>query len=304
MATSPSIDALVNEPTILGECPVWSAAAGVLWWIDIEGQRLHRTDPATGADDTAELPGQPGSIGLTADPNVLVMAMAHQFGTFDWTTRAFSPLLDLEEAGNGNRLNDGRVDPAGRFVVGSMWADTAAGKTTGSMYSITRTDGELTSTVLFDGITVANGVGFDGDRGRMYFADTPSDQVSVFDYDVDSGACSNRRAFADLTGTGGKPDGACVDADGCYWAAAVYGWAVLRFTPDGAVDRRIDLPVQKPSMPAFGGPGLDTLFVTTIGAGGTVPSAPGKDGVEPGALLAIDAGVTGRPEPIFDDPNA
>lgn len=111
---------------------------------------------------------------------------------------------------------------------------------------------------------------------------------------------SNERVFFDYRDRPGKPDGACVDAEGCYWSASVYGWALIRITPDGEVDRVIDLPLHKPSMPCFGGPDLDTLFVTTIGTGGTTPADPGRDGFVNGSTLAISGlGITGRPEPTF-----
>jgi sugar lactone lactonase YvrE len=131
----------------------------------------------------------------------------------------------------------------------------------------------------------------------MYFADTPRQTVWAYDYDVATGDARNERVFIDFTGLPGRPDGACVDQDGCYWIACVGGWAVIRVTPDGAVDRRIDLPVQKPTMPAFGGPGLETLFVTSIGAGGSSPMAPGQH--DPGGLFAIETGARGLVEPRF-----
>ena len=136
----------------------------------------------------------------------------------------------------------------------------------------------------------------------MYFADTPTEKVVMWDYDADAGTQKNERVFFDYGPIDGKPDGACVDADGCYWSASVYGWALTRITPDGVMDRRIDLPVQKPSMPAFGGPNLDTLYVTSISAGGTAPSDAGRDGVAAGSLLAIDLsseGIQGRLDPPF-----
>jgi sugar lactone lactonase YvrE len=129
----------------------------------------------------------------------------------------------------------------------------------------------------------------------MYWTDTQAQVIWAFDYDVHTGAASNRRAFFEAADLPGKPDGACVDADGCYWLACVYGWSVVRITPDGRVDRTIELPVEKPSMPAFAGPNLDTLVVTSISSGGRRPAAPGQP--EAGALLAVDVGVTGLPEP-------
>ncbi|MDE0603411.1 MAG: SMP-30/gluconolactonase/LRE family protein [bacterium] len=292
-----TIEAASHAPAILGECPVWSGHQQVLYWADIDGRAIHRLDPTTGATASRALAGRPGSFVLATDPNRLLVACEHELVVLDWEAGAVTSWLHIEEAGTGNRLNDGRCDPMGRYVVGSMYADTNAGRSTGSLYRI-ESSGELTG--LRTGIGVTNGLAFDADRQRMYFADTPTDRVLVFDYDLDAGHISNERVFLDYTDLPGKPDGGCVDADGCYWSASVYGWAVIRITPEGAVDRRIELPVQKPSMPAFGGSDLSTLFVTTIGMGGTTPSEPGRDGFEPGDLLALDVGVHGLPEPVFD----
>ena len=291
------IEAVSPSPAVLGECPVWSGREQALYWADIDGRAIFRLDSATGATSSRPLSGRPGSFVLTTDPNRLLVACEHELVFLDWTTGETEHWRQLEEAGTGNRLNDGRCDPAGRYVVGSMFADTSAGRSTGALYRV-EPDGRA-ATMRTD-IGVTNGLAFDAERGRMYFTDTPTEQVLVFDYDLDTGHASNERVFLDYSCLPGKPDGACVDADGCYWSASVYGWAVIRVTPDGVIDRRIELPVQKPSMPAFGGTDLSTLFITTIGQGGTVPSEPGRDGFEPGDLLAIDVGVQGLPEPLFD----
>ena len=291
-----TIEVVGHSPDALGECPVWSEREQALYWADIDGHAIHRLDPETGVTDSRSMRGRPGSFVLTTDPDRLLVACEHELIVLDWPTSDITSWCQLEEADTGNRLNDGRCDPAGRYVVGSMFADTSSGRTTGSLY---RVGPEGRPATLRSDIGVTNGLAFDPARRRMYFADTPTDCVLVFDYDVDTGQATNERLFLDYSDLPGKPDGACVDADGCYWSASVYGWAVIRVTPEGKVDRRIELPVQKPSMPAFGGSNLTTLFVTTIGAGGTVPSEPGRDGFQPGELLAIDAGVQGRPEPVF-----
>lgn len=293
------VEVAVAEPAILGESPVWDPEAQVLWWIDIDGNLVHRFDPSSGVDEAKPVPARPGSLARTEVPGVLLVAMEHELVWFDWATGAVTPWLALEEPGVGIRLNDGKTDPAGRFVVGSMFADTSVGKTVGSLHQI---DADGTARVLRTEVGTANGLGFDAARGRMYFADTPTLSVIQWDYDPATGGHTNERQFFDYEAVDGKPDGACIDDDGCYWSASVYGWAVTRITPDGVVDRRIELPVAKPSMPAFGGPNRDTLFVTTIGAGGTFPSEPGRDGVEPGALLAIDLsaqGITGSADVPF-----
>ena len=291
-----TITALKVPPATLGECPLWSPHEAALDWIDIDGRAVWRFDPATNTAGSRALSGRPGAIALTPEVGVLLVAVEHQLLTLDWTPGTTSPLVDLEPAGTGNRLNDGRCDPDGRFVVGSMFADTTAGRSTGVLHSVEGAGHRS----LRHGIGVTNGIAFDHSRERMYFADTPTERVLTFDYDLDTGDLSNEQLLFDYRDVPGKPDGACVDADGCYWSASVYGWALLRIDPDGRVDQRIDLPIQKPSMPAFGGPDLETLFVTTIGAGGTTPSAPGRDGFVPGSTLAITGlGVRGVPEPAF-----
>jgi sugar lactone lactonase YvrE len=129
----------------------------------------------------------------------------------------------------------------------------------------------------------------------MYFADTSRRTVWAYDFDPDDGRPSNERVFVDFSTLPGRPDGACVDADGGYWIACVYGWAVARVTPDGRVDRLIEVPVEKPSMPAFGGRDMTTVFVTSIRRG--VADEPRQ--LDAGGLFAFDAGVRGLPEHVF-----
>jgi sugar lactone lactonase YvrE len=194
-------------------------------------------------------------------------------------------------------MNDGRCDPVGRFWVGSMFDPSSANKSTGSLYRI-EPDGR--STVVRTEIGVPNGSAFSPDGRTMYFADTHRDVVWAYDYDVDSGEATNERVFLDFSGLPGRPDGACVDADGCYWIACVRGSAVLRVTPAGVVDRRVDLSASKPTMPAFGGPDLSTLFITSIGGGGS----HGRDPAEPeaGDLFVLETQYQGLPEPRFAGP--
>jgi sugar lactone lactonase YvrE len=146
-------------------------------------------------------------------------------------------------------------------------------------------------------IGVANGLAFAPDGRTMYFADTHRDVVWAYDYDVDSGAATNERVFLDFEPLSGRPDGACVDETGCCGIACVFGGMVLRVTPAGAIDRRIRVPAEKPTMPAFGGPGLSTMFITTIGGGGSHAVDPSQP--DAGGLFAVEAGVSGLPETLF-----
>jgi len=290
----PQVECVVRAEASLGECPLWSDLEERLYWVDIDGRAIHRFDWATNVDERRSVPGRPGSIALTARPGRLLVAIEHGLAFYDWETGAYRSWIDLEPEATDNRLNDGRCDRAGRFWVGSMFVPKSANRSTGMLHRVEPDGGVVT---MRSGIGIANGLAFSPDSSTMYFADTPRETVWAYDYDLASGEPANERVFLDFGDLPGRPDGACVDEDGCYWVACVYGWAVLRVTPTGRIDRRIELPVEKPTMPAFGGPGMTTLFVTSIGAGGSRPLAPGQR--DPGGLFAVETGVRGLVESRF-----
>ena len=281
----------------LGECPVWHLEEQALYWEDITGKKIHRYDPATGTTTSQPLPGRPGSFAFTQTPGRLLVAMESNLEWFDWETGALERFVTVEDPSLGNRLNDGRCDSAGRYIVGTMHPETSAQLSVGHLYSI---DPAGSVEVLESEVGIPNNTAFDPERNRMYWADTFTGQIWRWDYDLETGRRSNKTLFFDYRatpGVDGLPDGACIDAEGCLWSASVTGWALTRFTPDGAVDRRIDLPVSMPTMPAFGGPDLSTIFVTSL-TGGPEDERRSK-GVEAGSLLAIDVDVQGLPEPRF-----
>ncbi|HUP55414.1 MAG TPA: SMP-30/gluconolactonase/LRE family protein [Methylomirabilota bacterium] len=278
----------------LGECPVWDPDEARLYWIDIDGRAIHRYDPASGLDEQRAAPGRPGSLALTGVAGRLLVALEGRLALFDWDPATWRDWVALEPEGAGNRLNDGRCDPGGRFWVGSMFDPSSARKATGLLH---RVEPDGTSVTVRSEIGVANGLAFSPDGRTMYFADTHRDTVWAYDYDLATGDATNERVFLDFGPLPGRPDGACVDEAGCYWVACVTGGMVLRVTPAGVVDRRVRVPVDKPTMPAFGGPGLSTLFITTIGGGGSHQVDPSQP--EAGSVFAIEAGVKGLPEPRF-----
>lgn len=296
-----NIEVVTSEPAQLGEGPVWSDAEQVLYWIDIDGKAVHRYDPSTGLDEARSVPGRPGSLALTADPAKLLMSTEHQVVWLDWTSGETQPFAVLEEEGAGIRMNDGRTDPAGRFIVGTMYEDTKASRFDGSLHQLS---GDGSSVTLRSAVGTANGLAFDTDRSIMYWADTPTQKVLAWDYDPATGHRENERIFFDYTTVEGKPDGACVDAEGYYWSASVRGWALTRVAPDGTVERRIDLPVAMPTMPCFGGPNLDTLFITSIAGDDASPEETARrQGVAAGSLLAIDMSsenIQGRTDALFN----
>lgn len=286
------IEVVGREPDLLGECPVWDWRIDELYTIDIDGQCVNRLDLSTGERRTHRLGGRPGSMALTHDTGRLLVAVEDSLVFLDWSTGRSEDWLGLETGGPANRLNDGRCDRQGRFWVGSMHED--ASESSGVLHRI-EPDG--TTAELRRAIGVSNGLAFSPDGRTMYFADTIANTIWTHEYDPDTGEARNRKVFTDFSDLPGQPDGGCVDAEGCYWTACVFGSAIARLTPDGAVDRIIDLPVTKPTMPAFGGSALDILFVTSIGGGGS-HAKPEPQGAN-GRLIAIDAGIGGIAETPF-----
>ena len=281
----------------LGECPVWNVEEQMLYWEDIEAKVIHRTDPNTETTISRDLPGRPGSFVFSQTPGRLLVASETSLQWLDWESGEVDEFVQAEDSDRGNRLNDGRCDHAGRYIVGTMHPDSDARRFDGSLYSISP---EGNVDVLETDVGVPNSTVFDRERNHMYWADTFDGTIWRWDYDLETGRRSNKLLFFDYrsrTDVPGLPDGACLDAEGCIWSASVTGWAVTRFTPDGEVDRRIELPVSMPTMPAFGGPDLATLYVTSLTGGPVDEKRSG--GVPPGSLLALDVGVAGLPEPKF-----
>ena len=275
----------------VGESPLWSVAEQAWYWVDIVGRRVWRMD---GGDalrhwSTPEMVGcialREGG-GLVAGMETGLFALTLDEGEQAVATRLVCP----PELGPGMRFNDGRCDRQGRFWSGTMCLDMAAARADGHLYRYA--SGQGISASVVSGLIVQNGLAFAPDGRTMYLSDShaSSRRVWAFDYDIETGVPSGRRLFADLHQHVGRPDGAAVDTDGCYWICANDAGCVLRFTPEGTLDRRIDLPMAKPSMCSFGGADLSTLLVTSIAAG-----APAHDGMA-GAVVALRPGAQGLAE--------
>ena len=288
------VELLVDSGTLLGECPVWDVKENVLYWIDIDGHKINCYDPSSCNNETKKLPYKAGSLAIRKQGGLL-LAMSNGFYNFDFKSEILeSRECDPEPDRKDNRLNDGRCDPEGRFWVGSMNdLRRIQGQYEGNLYCY-HPDGECVSQNLPVG--VANGLAFSPDERYMFFADTMRETVWRFDYDKEQGEIWNQQVFLNLKNLSGKPDGACVDADGCYWLAHIYGWKVARYTPKGKLDREIQLPFPKPSMCAFGGSKLDTLYITSIS---TKDDKSNGENKYSGGLFAVNPGVSGIPEPNF-----
>ena len=284
--STPRFDLVVDARAKTGEGAVWSARLGGLLWVDIPAGRLHLHVPG-GADRIWET-GEPlGCVAETRDGSI-ILASTSGFRRLDPATGEIGAPTGPVPAERGHRFNDGAVDPAGRFVAGTMplggpSKDDDDGRLYAHHHGATRE--------LMGGFFTQNGLAFAPDGRTAYVSDSIPHIRSIwaFDYDPDDGVWANRRVFFDTSGHPGRPDGGCVDADGCYWMAGVGGGQVLRITPDGRVDMDLAFPVEKPTRPAFGGPDLSTLYCTSIGG-----DAPGAGGV----FACEIPGVRGLPTPL------
>ena len=287
------IEVLVDVKTILGEGPLWDVEEQRLYWIDSFGMNVFRAT-ADGREIRAwDVPQKIGSMALRKSGGAVV-SLARGFHFLDFRTGDVELIVDPEPGRTNNRLNDGKVDRRGRFIAGSM--DTMEEGPNGALY---RLDPDLSLHKLDDKIIVSNGPCWSPDSKTFYFADTWSGEIWKYDYNLATGSVANRRTFAKVDRSrGGAADGSTVDAEGCLWNALVYDGRLVRYRPDGSVDRIIEMPVKKVTSVMFGGPALDILYVTSM-AKPPLPRFPG-DGVQRGSLFAIyDLGIKGVPEPRF-----
>jgi sugar lactone lactonase YvrE len=284
---------IVDARNAVGECPVWVPEENALYWVDIPNGGLQRWDAGNGHVQAWKTPQMLACIARTHHGGWVAgmetgffQLTPHNDGSLDST-----PLATVEHARPDMRLNDGRCDRQGRFWAGSMVLNMGANAAEGVLY---RYQAGQPAHAQLNGFITPNGLAFSPDGRTMYLSDSHPlvQQIWAFDYDIDSGTPSNRRLFVDMHRFLGRPDGAAIDADGCYWICANDAGLVHRFTPEGRLDQSLAVPVKKPSMCAFGGSRLDTLFVTSIRDDHSEQSLAG-------GVFAINPGVQGLPEPTF-----
>lgn len=275
----------------LGEAPLWSATDRKLWWVDIHRAALQSLDLATREHQTYRLPrGALGSFGFAAGGG-FVVAADRALESYDPASRDLREICRVDE-GLPNRLNDGKCDRRGRYWVGTL--DLEISKPSGSLYRI-GPDGSVKQ--MLSDVLTPNSVAFSPDDRTFYFSDTRRFKIYAFDFDIESGELSNQRVFRDTTGHPGRPDGSTVDAEGYLWNAEFAGSRVVRYAPDGSIDRVLELPVSQPTSVAFGGDDLSTLFITTA----RLKLSDAQLAAQPmaGHLLMAHVEIRGLPEPAF-----
>ena len=242
----------------LGEGAAWDSQRKLLYWVDINGEKVHIYNPKDGSDRAIQV-GQPVGTLAPRQKGGLVLAMSKGLYFLDVDSGQLDFISDPESGLPGNRFNDGKCDPAGRFWAGTM--STVGQKKAGSLY---RMDPDLSVHKMVDGITTSNGLIWSLDKRTMYYIDTPTMEVSAFDYNNLSGEIRNRRAAVRVPEGEGRPDGMTIDAEGMLWVAMWEGWQVNRYNPlSGEKLMSVSLPVERVTSVAFGGDNLDELYITT-----------------------------------------
>ncbi|MDD9910373.1 MAG: SMP-30/gluconolactonase/LRE family protein [Ahrensia sp.] len=304
MAGNFTIECLVDCENHLGEGPVWDVETGTLYWVDSTGPRvgkdaIWRLDPRNGKVDSWPLQKDVGAMALRKNDGA-VLALSDGFYIFDFESGSTELKAKVDDDPERARLNDGKCDRRGRFFAGGM-----DDKEELELCGLWRLDPDFQLTKVEDKIICSNGPCWSPDDEIFYFADTFKDEIWAYDYDIDTGDVSNRRVFASTADDSGFADGSTVDEEGYVWNAQVISGDLIRYAPDGSVERKISMPVRNITSVMFGGDDLDEIFVTSMAR---VSHPATHDGFEKqtkpqfaaGSLFRIRGlGIRGVPEPRF-----
>lgn len=283
-------DMVFESADALGEGPMWHAGEQRLYWVDLLAKKLHRGDPATGRIDSRSLPYAASRVTPASDGRLLVSFLRRPaLGRFEGD--AFET-LDLGDAvADKHRFNDGACDSHGRFWTANY--DETLKAASGRIVCFDRGQAER----KLDGVMLPNGIRFSPDEKTMLFVDSWPGRVWAFAFDVVSAHLGERRLLIDFEGSGAKPDGCAMDAEGCLWIAEVNRSRVARYTPEGRLDSVVTVPTSKPTSVSFGGADRRTLYITSRVDGLT----PEQRAVEPqaGAVFAARVSTAGQPEHAY-----
>ncbi|HEX8012147.1 MAG TPA: SMP-30/gluconolactonase/LRE family protein [Casimicrobiaceae bacterium] len=287
----PVFECVLDVKASLGECPVWSVDEQVLYWVDINAPSLNRFDPLTGRNTAWPMPSSIGCFALR-ERGGFIAALRDGFWLVDPSGKPERKVVDAPYDPAHHRFNDGRADARGR-----LWAGSMNEKRDASSAKLYRLDPDFSLTAMISELMISNGLAWSPDGRTLYHADTPTRTVSAWDFEAETGAIANRRTFVHFAGEADRPDGAAVDREGCYWSALYRGGKLARISPRGELVVEFALPAMCPTMCAFGGPDLKTLFVTTA----RQQREPAELARLPqsGGLFAARVDVPGLAEPKF-----
>jgi sugar lactone lactonase YvrE len=297
IVSTKGVERVGNLNCLVGESPIWCAARCAWFWVDIPAKTIWQLDASSGTLRSWHTSEMVACIALKQDGDLIAGMESGIFSLHlgDNKNAQEHRLAAPDTMITGMRFNDGRCDRQGRFWSGTMFMEMAAARPDGNLYRYTTEQG--ISQPFVSNLIVQNGLSWSPDGRTMYLSDSHVSRQLIwsFDYDIDSGTPSKQRVFVDMNAHPGRPDGAAVDSDGCYWICGNDASCILRFTPEGKLDSQINLPMAKPSMCSFGGENLDTLLVTSISAG----KAEGDQWA--GAVVMLRPGVQGMPETAFSE---
>jgi len=293
-----AVTKVADYQNLCGECPQWNAEDGAVEWIDSVGGKLFRLAWAT---QQHSLMKQDLSVNGFRRNRRGGFLITNNQGFWSWDGGEKLILIANQVDGRECQLNDCAADPRGRLLAGSWFYNPAAEYKLGALMCMD-TSGKVT--VLDEGFHLANGLGFDASGNTLYFTDSAVRRIYAYDYDLGTGTARNRREFVRVPGDEGLPDGLAVDREGFVWSAQWYGGCIVRYDPDGKVERRVAIPAKQPSALCFGGPDLTEIFVTSAGQSEPMPiMPPGYDaqtGYFGGALFHLNLGIAGQSPLVAD----
>jgi sugar lactone lactonase YvrE len=272
---------------LLGESPVWNSFDNLLYFIDIKNPSIHRLHFSSGCFQSISAPSEIGCIAFAKDGS-LIAAMQDGLAHVDFERSKYSYFSAIDTDLPNNRPNDGKCDKAGRLWIASM--DNKEVNPSGRLWCISH----LTTPILWDSnFVIGNGIDWSPDAKKMYFTDSVNRSIFVYDYDLSTGSIKNKKIFAQIPKTHGFPDGLTVDSEGYIWSAHWDGWQITRYAPDGTIDLVIKVPAPRPTSLIFGGPHLNTLYITSARYGLTAEDL--KVAPHSGSIFAYESSVQGQP---------
>lgn len=273
----------------LGEGPLWSVKEQCIYWVDILQCSIHALNPGNGEHRRWKMPEHIGSFAFR-EKGGAVVALRNGLFFYDFDTEQLELIADPEAGPGKTRFNDGKCDRRGRF-----WTGTMAYSESDPIAALYRLDEKGEIKKMESDVTISNGTGWSPDNRTMYYTDSPTQCIYAYDFDLETGNITNRRVFA--KDKLGYPDGLTVDSEGFVWSAKWDAWRIVRYKPDGSVDRIVKLPVQCPTSCTFGGPELKHLYITSAWKG--LSEEEREHQPEAGNLLVIKTRVAGLPEPLY-----